>query len=141
MMLPRAARALVAITALGGLTVLAQPPKTAAPPIAADEEPLLFNNQPTVIAMNGLRGWACAVSGDGKTLVTCAGTGEQAGEIVVWNLADGKVRRTIRNATGVRSVAISPDNKTVAAGCYGGAVRLFDLANGELKAVGTAHTV
>src|SRR5262245_22403511 len=142
MTLPRALPVLLLLAAVGALTLPAQPPsKPNAPPAAADDEPLLFNNTPVTIQMSGLRGWACAVSPDGKTFATCAGTGEQVGEILIWDLADGQVRRTISHTKGVRSVAYLPDGRTLAAGCYGGELRFYDVATGELRAFGTAHTL
>src|SRR5207245_3710884 len=133
---------LLVLAATGALTLPAQPPsKLAAAPPAADDEPLLFNNAPVTIQMSGLRGWACAVSPDGKSFATCAGTGEQVGEILIWDLAEGKVRRTINHTKGVRSVAFLPNTRTLAGGCYGGELRLYDVDSGELRAWGTAHTI
>jgi WD40 repeat protein len=139
MTLPRALPVLLVLVAAGAVTLPAQPPKPAAPP-AADDEPLLFNTSPVTIQMSGLRGWACAISPDGKTLVTCAGAAEQAGEIHVWDVAEGKVKRTIGHKKGVRSVAIAPDGHTLAAGTYDNSLQLYDLATGELKAIGSGHT-
>src|SRR5262249_46824170 len=132
---PRALPVLLVVAAVGALTLPAQQPgksNPASPP--ADDEPLLFNTAPVTISTSGLRGWACAVSPDGKTFATCAGTGEQAGEILIWDLTEGKVRRTINHAKGVRSVAFLPDGRTLAAGCYGGELRLLDVATGDLRA-------
>ncbi|MGG7377491.1 hypothetical protein ACQ7B2_01400, partial [Escherichia coli] len=71
------------------------PVKTAAAPAAAgDDEPLLLNGGAATVQSGGLRGWACCVTRDGKTLITCAGGGEQTGEILLWDLPDGTVRRT-----------------------------------------------
>lgn len=58
-------------------------------------------------------------------------------EITVWNPADGKLVRRLKNV-GQRTYAlrVSPDGKTLAAGCGApgrhGETRLFDLASGNL---------
>jgi WD40 repeat protein len=138
---PRALLVFLVLAAVGALTLPAQQPGKSNPPLPlADDEPLLFNTAAVTISTSGLRGWACAVGPGGQTFATCAGTGEQAGEILIWDLIEGKVRQTISHAKGIRSVAFLPDGRTLAAGCYGGELRLYDVATGELRASGTAHT-
>src|SRR5260221_14789894 len=99
MTLPRLAPVMVGLAILAGFTLDAIPQDKTTSALAktrdasADDEPLLFN-QTQVIQTNGLRGWACCLSPDGKTLASCAGNAEQAGENHVWGFKEEKNRHT-----------------------------------------------
>lgn len=67
---------------------------------------------------------ALAFSPDGSTLAS----GSQRGNLLLWNVADGKKLRTLDAARGwIRAVAFSPDGKTLASAGEGG-LRLWTLA-------------
>lgn len=83
----------------------------------------------------------CALSPDGKTLATASGWilsigsargSVRAGEIVLWNLAEGK--RTLQfalHAFSPTSLAFSPDGKTIAAGGPAGPITLWSVTSGQ----------
>jgi len=55
-------------------------------------------------------------------------------EISVWNLAAGKVVRTIKGHAGeVHGLAISPDGALLASGDIGGVIKLWDIQGNELR--------
>jgi WD40 repeat protein len=57
------------------------------------------------------------------------------GTVTVLDLATGKERTFFRAATGrIKTVAFSPDGKTLASGGQDGALRLFDVATGRERA-------
>src|SRR5262249_48030263 len=57
---------------------------------------------------------------------------KEFGEVKVWDLATRKERTLFHGDTGrVRSVAFSPDGKTLAAGVRDGTIRLWDVATGK----------
>jgi RNA polymerase sigma factor (TIGR02999 family) len=71
-----------------------------------------------------------AFSPDGKTLASAGGR-----SVKLWDVDTGKLTYDLPAEAGTRSVAFSGDGKVVAAGCEGGAVRLWDPATGwELPA-------
>jgi WD40 repeat protein len=74
---------------------------------------------------------ALACSADGRMLFA-ASEGEL--QIDVWDLA---ARRLVRTLTGhfkpARHLALSPDGKTLAAGCGDSSIYLWDLATGQLR--------
>jgi WD40 repeat protein len=100
--------------------------------------------------------YAVAFSADGKLIAT----GDKAGKVVVWNLADGKQLGTLdakgvytwdpvqrrHSIGGIRSLAFSPDGKTIAVGGMGqvknidhpespGRLEVFDWPSGKQKYV------
>jgi len=81
-----------------------------------------------------------AFSRDGSTLVAGGGTPARFGEIQIWDVPAGTLRRSVM-LTGdtVFGVSISPDGTRIAAGCTDNTVRIVDAASGkELHKMG-AH--
>ncbi len=81
-----------------------------------------------------------AFSRDGSLLAASGGTPARFGEIQLWDVASGKLRRSIV-VTGdtVFGVSLSPDGTRLAAGCTDNTVRIVDTASGkELSKMG-AH--
>jgi WD40 repeat protein/beta-lactamase regulating signal transducer with metallopeptidase domain len=115
-------------------------PKTTPTVMNPRGEPLLFEANPTDVRPRGPTMWSVAASPDGKTLVTAHGEPTTRGELRVWDRESGQVRQTIPLEKGVRSVAFSPDGKVLAAGCYDGALRLYDPATFAPWAVGDAES-
>jgi WD40 repeat protein len=73
-----------------------------------------------------------AFSRDGELLVAGGGMPARFGEIQVWNVAAGKLRRSVM-MTGdtVFGVSLSPDGTRIAAGCTDNTVRIVDTASGK----------
>jgi hypothetical protein len=71
-------------------------------------------------------------SKDGSTLVAAGGTPARFGEIQIWDVATGKLRRSV-TLTGdtVFGVSISPDASRIAVGCTDNTVRIFDASSGK----------
>jgi WD40 repeat protein len=71
-------------------------------------------------------------SKDGSTLVAAGGTASRFGEIQIWDLATGTLRRSL-TLTGdtVFGASISPDASRIAAGCTDNTVRIVDAASGK----------
>lgn len=74
---------------------------------------------------------AIAFSPDGKAVV--AGTGEpnQAGSVILWEIATRQPRWVHREAMGIPSVAFAPDGKTLAIAIYDRTARLLDSSSGR----------
>jgi WD40 repeat protein len=73
-----------------------------------------------------------AMSADGNTLVS----GGKDKAIKVWDLATGKLRKTLQSSSGeVRSVAFSSNGKIAVSGGGDRVVRILDLATGYQKAI------
>jgi WD40 repeat protein len=81
-----------------------------------------------------------AFSRDGSVLVAGGGTPARFGEVQVWELPAGRLRRSVM-LTGdtVFGVSISPDGSRVAAGCTDNTVRILDAASGKEVAKMGAH--
>jgi WD40 repeat protein len=73
-----------------------------------------------------------AFSQDGSTLVAAGGTPARFGEIQIWDVASGKLRRSV-TVTGdtVFGVSTSPDASRIAVGCTDNTVRIFDASSGK----------
>jgi len=73
-----------------------------------------------------------AFSKDGSILVAAGGTPARFGEIQIWDIVAGKLRRSM-TLTGdtVFGVSISPDASRIAVGCTDNSVRIFDAASGK----------
>jgi mono/diheme cytochrome c family protein len=80
---------------------------------------------------------ALALSPDGKLLAAAGGNPGRFGEVQLWDLAQGKLRRFFRiGKDTLFAIAFSPDGKRLAAGGTDRAIHLLDLENGgELYAV------
>ncbi|HEY2018205.1 MAG TPA: hypothetical protein VGH38_32090 [Bryobacteraceae bacterium] len=73
-----------------------------------------------------------AFSKDGSLLVAGGGTPARFGEIQLWDVASGKLRRSLM-VTGdtVFGASLSPDGTRVAVGCTDNTVRIVDAASGK----------
>jgi WD40 repeat protein len=71
-------------------------------------------------------------SKDGSTLVAAGGTPARFGEIQIWDVASGKLRRSL-TLTGdtVYGASIAPDATKIAVGCTDNTVRIVDAASGQ----------
>lgn len=71
-----------------------------------------------------------AFSGDGKLLVSAGGDGTAK----TWDGTSGAPLQTMNAGSVVYSVAIARDARLVAAGCFDGQVRVFDVKTGKVLA-------
>jgi WD40 repeat protein len=71
-------------------------------------------------------------STDGSTLVAAGGTPARFGELQIWDVAAGKLKRSL-SVTGdtVFGVSISPDASKIAIGCTDNSVRIVDAESGQ----------
>jgi hypothetical protein len=83
--------------------------------------------------------WCATLSPDGKALAAVSGQQQIPGQAVVWDIPTGQMRFQHREQLGVRSVAFSPDGKTLAIALYEGTVKLLDPATGQEKSVLKGH--
>jgi WD40 repeat protein/DNA-binding SARP family transcriptional activator len=65
---------------------------------------------------------------DDRWLVTAS----EDGELAVWDLRSGEKTRTLRIATGLHALALSPNGRIAAVGIDGG-IQLVDLSSGEVR--------
>ena len=81
-----------------------------------------------------------AFSRDGSLLAASGGTPARFGEIQLWDVASGKLRRSmVLTGDTVFGVSLSPDGTRLAAGCTDNTVRIVDTVSGkELSKMG-AH--
>ncbi len=73
-----------------------------------------------------------AFSKDGSTLIASGGTPARFGEIQIWDVAAGKLRRSI-TTTGdtVFGMALAPDGSKIAVGCTDNTVRILETSSGK----------
>jgi WD40 repeat protein len=86
----------------------------------AGRQPL---GHPLPDSVSGLASDPLAFSPDGKTLATAAGTGAK-----LWDVATGRLIRTLGDSEGAYSVAFDPDGQTLAVGSQFGPAQLWDVA-------------
>jgi WD40 repeat protein len=75
------------------------------------------------------KGPVLALASGGGTLAS----GGADGNLIVWDLVDGKPPRIIDVGAAVRAVAVTPDGTTIAVGGEGEAIPLLDVATGKFK--------
>ncbi len=71
-------------------------------------------------------------SKDGQTLIAAGGTAAQFGEVQIWDVAAGKLLRTVdvSNDT-VFGASLSPDGAKMAVGCTDNSLRVIDIVAGK----------
>jgi WD40 repeat protein/serine/threonine protein kinase len=75
--------------------------------------------------------FSISVSPDNKSLVSVS---DQEGSLLVWDLATGKVRDTLRVGQGViTSLAFAPENKTLGLVGYNGLIQLRRLSDDSIR--------
>jgi len=86
-------------------------------------------DSPLVDRVNALR-----FSPDGKWLATGGGEPSRSGEIILWNVADGKKEKDFSNVHSdtVLALDFSPDGKYLASGGADRFVKVTDLASGKV---------
>jgi WD40 repeat protein len=80
---------------------------------------------------------ALAVCPTGKTL---GAVSSRTGEIYLWDLSTSDSPHILNSGAGVRSLAISPDGKTVAVGTNDGGLSLWSVGQGQEVARLAGHT-
>ncbi len=80
-----------------------------------------------------------AFSPDGKKLVTAGAWWGKPGQLKIWDVASARELVAVRGFTAVRSIAWSPDGKTLATGDFSGTVRLRDADTGVERVAVKGH--
>ena len=131
--------------AAGGVAVatnqLGQPPAPQAPPapfgrlitFAGPPAPLLEAVDEQVFAL--------AFSPTGEHLVTAGAGGQLPGQVKIWDVASRQLISKARKIRGTRSIAVSPDGRTLACGEVGGAVTLRDARSGQVLSTLRGHNI
>ena len=76
--------------------------------------------------------WDVAASDDGETIATVSGESLQPGVIRVWK-GDSSDYLSIQLDSMTKTIALSPNGRTVAAGSWNGTVRIYDTRSGLQK--------
>ncbi len=71
-----------------------------------------------------------AISPDGKTLAAAVRFGNT---VVLWDVAGGKEKSSLKLEPHPYRVAFTPDGKTLAVGCAGGTVVLFEMSGKDWR--------
>ncbi len=97
-------------------------------------EPLDFLSPPELLVARTRYAWSTSMAPDETWIATGYGHwgANEAGRVVVWDLATAAPRWRANEPRGVRSVAVSHDGTLVASGNFGGQIRLRDAATGKL---------
>ena len=82
-----------------------------------------------------------AFTSDGKRLITAGARDQQPGQVTVWDLASGTALAQERGMRGTRGIALSPDDKTLACGEFGGVIRLRNPISGKETGALKGHTI
>lgn len=85
---------------------------------------------------------ALDISRDGKLLATGSGEFSRSGEIKIWNLADGKLVKSIPDAhsDAILDIRFSPDGKKIASSSADRFMKTFDVESGKQIRVFEGHT-
>lgn len=76
------------------------------------------------------------ISPDSQTLVSASGN-----TIKIWDLSTGKLKSTIAgHSDAVKSIAISPDGRTLVSGSSDNTIKIWDLRTSKLKNVLAEHS-
>jgi hypothetical protein len=101
-----------------------------AEPLAARETPLLVTEPARVLRQETFQIPLSAVfASGGKTLIS----GDDAGVLRFWDLATGKVRRSVQagDKSGMKNLALSPDGRLLATIDSSGRARFYKAETGE----------
>lgn len=117
-------------------------------PLADDPygEPVRFATQPTRLQNGAAVWWTVAASPDGKWLATThqlSSTENRGGEVWIWDVATGKVIRTLGEPSGgSRCAVFTPDGTTLFTGNFDSTLRAYDTATWKPWGTSTAgaHT-
>lgn len=86
--------------------------------------------------LRGHQGPVVALAWSGNVLAS-AGVDQK---VLLWDMPDGKMLRTLTPGTSVRALELSPDGKTLAVGGEDAAVQMWDVATGKPGAKLAGHT-